>query len=115
MEVRPESLKLKKLVESDDIEAYLTTFEGAHEVGKDKWSAPQLTGKALQVFAAVSNEDSKGYNKVKKVIFQQYDMNEETYRPRFRTVKWKQNEAPMEMVTHTKDLAKKWLRERMLP
>ena len=35
MEIGPESLKLKKLVELDDIEAYLTTFERAVELKEE--------------------------------------------------------------------------------
>ena len=47
-------VKVAKLTENDDIEAYLTTFEQlmvAYEVKKDKWTfklAPQLVGKAQQ-------------------------------------------------------------------
>ena len=79
--IGPESLKLKKLIDTDDIEAYLTTFERAaeaHGVEEEKWSvvlAPQLTGKAQQAFAALSNEDSKSYKKVKEAIFRQYNIN----------------------------------------
>ena len=52
VEVGPESLKLTKLGETDDIKAFLTTFERAveaHGVERDKRAAilaPQLTGKA---------------------------------------------------------------------
>ena len=52
-------VKLVPLSEKDDIEAYLVTFERvmeAHKVEKDRWAhylAPQLTGKAQLVFAAV--------------------------------------------------------------
>ena len=52
VEVGPESLKLMKLTEADDMEAFLTTFERAveaHGVNRDKRAAilaPQLTGKA---------------------------------------------------------------------
>ena len=52
VEVGPESLKLTKLAEGDDIEAFLTTFERAveaHGVDRDKRAAilaPQLSGKA---------------------------------------------------------------------
>ena len=87
MEIGPESAKLKKLVESD---AYLTTFERAVEARRveiKKWSvllAPQLTGK---VYVALSKDDSKDYAQVKEAISQQYDINEETYRRRFQTVK----------------------------
>ena len=65
----PESMKLK---ESEDIEPYLITFERAvqaHGVDEDSWSVildPELTGKAMQAYAAMSNEDLQDYRKVKK-------------------------------------------------
>ena len=51
VEIGPESLKLTKLGDKEDIEAFLTTFERAveaHNVEREKWApilAPQLTGK----------------------------------------------------------------------
>ena len=82
----PESLKLTKLAENDDIEAFLTTFERAveaHGVDRDKRAAilaPQLTGKARLAYAAMSDHDAKDYDRVKAAIFRRYDINEETYR-----------------------------------
>ena len=57
--IKGERLRLTKLMDSDDIEAYLTTFErmmGAHEVDCMKWAyllAPQLTGKAQKAYATM--------------------------------------------------------------
>jgi len=115
VEVGPESLKLTRLGEDDDIEAFLTTFERAveaHGVQRDKRSAilaPQLTGKARQAYAAMSDEDAKDYELVKAAIFRRYDINEETYRRRFREVKPKEKETPVELVIRVRDLAEKWL------
>ena len=56
-----DSLKLAKLGDDDDIEAYLTTFErmmAAYEVEKAIWTyklAPQLSGRAQQAFAAMNS------------------------------------------------------------
>ena len=86
VEVGPESLKLTKLGETDDIEAFLTTFERvveAYGVERDKRAAilaPQLTGKARLAYAAMSDKDTRDYDRVKAAIFQWYDINEETYR-----------------------------------
>ena len=63
-------MKLTRLGESDDIEAYLTTFERLMQVGRideGEWVlrlAPQLTGKAQQAHAAMSSADSMDYAKV---------------------------------------------------
>ena len=78
-------MKLTKLTLSDDIEAFMTTFERsmeAHKIVRGKWPvllAPQLIGKAQQAYAALSSEDSKDFIKVKEAIFKRYDINEETY------------------------------------
>ena len=59
-----ESMKLTKLTESDDIEAYLTMFERiteAYEVGRARWTiklAPQLTGKAQKAYIALPPDDA---------------------------------------------------------
>ena len=112
-----DSLKLTKLTLSDDIEAFMTTFERsmeAHEIERVKWPvllAPQLTGKAQQAYAALSSEDSKNFTKVKEAIFKRYDINEETYRQRFWSAKAKEGESPTEIVTRLTDMAAKWLKE----
>ena len=59
-----ESIKLTKLGEGDDVEAYLTTFERimeVNEVNRERWPfqlAPQLTGKAQQAYAALTPDDT---------------------------------------------------------
>ena len=112
-----DSLKSTKLTLSDDIEAFMTTFERsmeAHEIEHGKWPVllgPQLTGKAQQAYAALSSKDSKFFTKVKEVTFKQYDINQETYHQRFRAVKPKEGESPTEIVTRLTDMAPKWLKE----
>ena len=112
-----DSLKLTKLGEGDDIEAYLTTFERimeAHEVRRERWSyqlAPQLTGKAQQAYAALPPDEAKNYDAVKTAILRRFNINEETYRQRFRTLKPKDEESPKELMTRLQDLASRWTRE----
>ena len=95
----------------------MTTFERAveaHGVEREKRAAilaPQLTGKVRLTYAAMSDEDAQDYDRVKAAIFQRHDVNEETYRRRFRTVKPKKNETPAELVIHVRDLAEKWLKD----
>lgn len=66
-------VKVTKLTEADDIEAYPTTFERlmrAYDVLPDRWSfklAPQLVGKARQAYAAMNAD----YEHLKKAILQQ--------------------------------------------
>ena len=63
----PETLRLSKLMDQDDIEAYLLTFERimqAHHIYPAQWVfrlALQLTGKAQQAYAALSTDESGKY------------------------------------------------------
>ena len=96
---------------------FLITFGRAveaHGVEHDKRAAilaPQLTGKASLAYVAMSDEDAQDYDLVKVAIFQRYDINEETYQQRFRMVKPKENETPVELVIRVWDLAEKWLKD----
>ena len=107
-------MKLTKLTESEDIEAFLTTFERMMQVyGVDEacWAyklAPQLTGKAQQAYAALSAEDAAKYPEVKAAILRRYDINEETYRQRFRETRKKTGESYNELVIRLQDQFKKW-------
>ena len=77
---RTDTIKLTKLTEQDDIEAYRTVFErmmGAYEVEKSQWVfmlAPQLMGKAQQAYAALSAEDVGDYPALKAAILQRYNI-----------------------------------------
>ena len=85
-----------------------------HGVDKDKHAAilaPQLTGKARLANAAITDAVAKNYDQVKAAIFQRYDINEETYRRRFRAIKPLENEMPVELAIRVQDLAEKWLKD----
>ena len=112
-----EQPKLTKLTEQDDVEAYLTTFErmmGVFRVEKEKWAykqAPQLTGKAQKVFAGMEDEEAGNYDALKAAILRRYDINEETYRQRLRTVSRRRDESYREMSTRARELTRKWTKE----
>ena len=106
-------MKLSRLADSDDIEAYLSKFErmmGAYGIRKERWPfqlAPQLTGKAQQAYAALPPDDAKDYDAVKARC---YNINDETYRQRFRSLKQTEGETLKELVTWLADMANKWTR-----
>ena len=116
--VRELSMKLVPFSEKEDIEAYLVTFERimtAHMVNKDRWLhslAPQLSGRAQLAFAALPTEQSADYSAIKAAILARYDIHEEAYRRRFRTVKREEGESNRELAVRLMDLQGKWLRER---
>ena len=76
-----ELIKLIKLSESDDVEAYLMTFEKmmeAYQVEKSKWAyllAPQLNGKAQQANAAMAGDEAGDYDNLKDAILRRYNIN----------------------------------------
>ena len=113
-----EPLRLTKLTNTDDVEAYLTTFERmlkAYAVEKARWTfvlAPQLTGKAQQAYAAMSGDMAGDYDQVKEAILKLYDINEESYCVRFRGISKKPEESYSEMSSiQAADLIRKWTRE----
>ena len=114
-----EMLKLKDvhiadLGSNDDIENYLTTFERVAQTykwEKKDWVvkiAPHLTGKAQAAFAAMASEESNNYDKVKEAILRRYDITEETYRQRFRSIKKGEHESYKETYVRLNDMFCKW-------
>ena len=109
-----DKVKLSKLAECDDIEAYLTTFErmmAAYEIPEGRWSfklAPMLTGKAQQAYAAMEPARTAEYAQIKTAILRRYDISEETYRQRFRVAAKKDGETYRELATRVVDLLEKW-------
>ena len=108
------SPKLTRLTEADDVEACLTTFEcmmAAYEKPRSRWAfklAPQLTGKAQRSYAALPADRAGDYIELREAILLRYNINEETYRQRFRAAKFKDGETPRELATRLRDLASRW-------
>ena len=100
-----DSMKLTRLSDSDDIESYLTTFERLMKADTARWAfklAPQLTGRAQQAYAALEPTDAECYATVKAAILRRYNINDETYRQRFRSTKFRAGQTPTEVATrHT--------------
>ncbi|KAJ8030412.1 hypothetical protein HOLleu_26836 [Holothuria leucospilota] len=76
--------------QEDNVEKFFNHFEKLGEQLKwprDKWSVliqSNFTGKAQEVYSALSIEDSMDYDKVKKAILQAYELVPEAYRQKFR-------------------------------
>ncbi|KAJ8044057.1 hypothetical protein HOLleu_11412 [Holothuria leucospilota] len=76
--------------QEDNVEKFFNHFE---KLGKQlKWPSDKcsiliqsnFTGKAQEVYSALSIEDSMDYDKVKKAILQAYELVTEAYRQKFR-------------------------------
>ena len=113
------SVKLVPLGENDDIEAYLVTLErimAAHKVEKNRWSqylAPQLSGRAQLAFVALTALNAGDYDAIKTVVWARYDINEESYRRRFRSMSRKAGEMNREVAVRLMDVQQKWMIESM--
>jgi len=101
-------LKVAKLTDQDDSEAFLVTFERlieGYEVPKTRGAyklATQLSDRAQQAYTAMPSETSGGYDEVGSAILRRYDIVEGTYQQRLK------GEIPWETSTQLMDLAKKW-------
>ena len=60
-------VKVARLMDSDNIEGYLLTFEhkvAAYEIDQSRWAfilAPQLTGRAQKAYMALANDEASDY------------------------------------------------------
>ena len=106
--------KISMLRPTDDIEAYLVTFErlmASYSAPRSSWTlelAPQLTGKAQQAYAALDPTAAADHDLLKAAILHRYAINTETHRSRLRTATLTDGETNVELVTRLTDLARKW-------
>ena len=98
-----------KLMENDDIEAYLITFElimEVYSIPNKQWTcylAPQLSWKAQQ---SLSKEESQAYE---AAILLHYGINEDACRWRFWAESRKDGETNRELAVRLVDIQNKWL------
>ena len=93
------ALKLTRLGEGDDIEAFLVTFERtmkAYEVDTARWSF-MLARESPAGYAAMAADSARVYDNLKAAILRRYNINAGTYRQRFRAAKLKARETPREL------------------
>ena len=112
---KPPKPTLQKLTASDNVEHFLATFERIamqQKWSKEVWAtqiAGLLSGKAMAAYAALTPEDSTDYDKVKEAILRRYEINEETYRQRFRQDRKKGEESYREYADRLNDHFKRWV------
>ena len=106
---------LQKLTQTDNVEHFLATFERIavqQKWPKDVWAtqvAGLLSGKALAAYAALTPEDAAVYDTVKGAILRRYEINEETYRQRFRMDRKKGEESYREYADRLGDHFSRWV------
>lgn len=112
---------LQKLTPTDNVEHFLATFEriaAQQKWPKGVWAtqvAGLLTGKAMAAYAALTPEDAVIYEKVKEAILRRYEINEETYRQRFRQDRKKGEESYREYADRLGDHFVRWTASQSIP
>ena len=91
---RNETVKSPKLPQfvdgTDSIDSYLERFERharANAWPESRWAtclSALLTGRALDVYSRLPEEECANYENLKTALFHRYNLNEEGYRKKFR-------------------------------
>ena len=101
--------------EKDELDSYLLRFERYAENAsweKDTWAiklSALLTGRAMDVYTRMSDEDASDYDKLKKALLTRYNYTEDGYRKRFREATPETEETPDQFVIRLKNYLAKWL------
>lgn len=100
----------------DDIENYLLRFERMARTWQwpvDEWACrliPLLTGKALEAYTAMDEEQSNSFGYLKEALLVKFDISPETYRQRFRSESVPPGESPTETYHRLRGLYRRWIR-----
>ena len=107
-------INFPKMGPTEDIDSFIRTFEKLciiNDIPKDKWAnklAPLLVGKARTIYANLSIDDCRSYDRIKTTLLERYMLTPETYRKKFRASE-RRTESYTEWVADLSDLAKRWL------
>ena len=101
--------------DKDSIDDYLQRFERfarAQNWDKTRYAiilSALLTGKALTVYARLSDNDAADYDKIKTALLKNYNLNEEGFRLKFRRSEPKENEGPTQYMTRIERYLERWI------
>ena len=99
----------------DDLDAYLGRFERyaeTHAWDKGTWAlnlSALLTGRALEVYSRLSNENAKDYDVLKKALQDRYHLNAEGFRMKLRESVAVEGESPAQFIERLKSYLSKWI------
>lgn len=98
----------------DDIDAFLKRFERYAKIvgwNRDNWSVPLsalLTGRALEVYIRMPDDQSSDYDKLRDALLRRYQLNEEGFRQKFRRAKLQQGETYSQFADRIKGYFTRW-------
>ena len=99
----------------DQIDAYLSRFERFARTQKwpeTEWASclsVLLSGRALEVYARMSDENAENYRSLKSALLQRYDLTAEGYRKKLRGSRPQSDESPAQYITRLKEYLCKWI------
>ena len=100
----------------DDMDAYLLRFECyATAKGWNKeteWAinlSTLLTGKGLELYSALGDEDANNYTLLKEAILKRYELTEEGFKTKFRSAKPDTSETPAQFITRITNYLNRWV------
>ena len=100
---------------TDKIDSYLQRFERyakANHWDENEWAtslSALLSGKALDVYSRLSDDDAVDYYQLKTAILKRYNLTEEGYREKFRRCKPENDESPDQFIFRLKKYLEKWI------
>ena len=99
----------------DNLDSYLLRFERYATVAgweQSDWAtrlSPLLSGRALDVYSGLSDEQARDYDKLKKALLQRYDFTEQSYRERFRGANPERQESPSQFIVRIYNYFDQWV------
>lgn len=112
--------KIPPYQRGEDIENYLLCFERIARTWKwpeTEWACrlvPLLTGKALEAYTAMDEEEAHCYKDLRAALLAKFDISPETYRQQFRAYTVPAGETPTETYHRLKGLYRWWVRPDQL-
>ncbi|KAI8506517.1 hypothetical protein Bbelb_159440 [Branchiostoma belcheri] len=113
---RAKTPKLPPFVDGkDEVDAFLQRFErfaGSNGWREEVWASnlsALLTGKALEVYSRLSNEDAQDYDKVKVALLKRYNLTEDGFRNKFRQNKPDKGESPEQFLVRLTSYLDRWV------
>ncbi|XP_053343647.1 uncharacterized protein LOC128514033 [Clarias gariepinus] len=111
--------RIPEFVEGEDVESFFVRFERISRTWGwpvDEWAArvvTLLTGKALEAYAGMDELGACNYEDIKAAVLTKYNVTEETYRLRFRSLMVPSGETVRETYNRIKSLYGRWMRPTM--
>ena len=99
----------------DMIDSFLQRFERyaqSNNWNREEWAislSVLLTGKALDVYSRLSEEDAQNYDQLKKALFKRYRLTEQGYCEKFRSCKPELDESTEQFIFRLKSYLEKWI------